>query len=135
MGDMSTTTGRQTAGMRIRRAMPTVHTDDLAESRRLYVDTLGFHVAMEQPGFLMLKSPSVETTQVLLVARTGDLHDPAARLITMSVEVDDVDAAHAEALAQGLEIVRPLTDEPWGVRRFFVRSPDGSVVNVAQHVG
>ena len=34
----------------------------------------------------------------------------------------------------GLEIVYPLTDEPWGVRRFFVRDPDGTVINVAQHV-
>jgi len=120
--------------MRIRRAMPTVQTDDLEASRRLYVDVLGFQVAMEQPGFLMLRSPDVETTQVLVVARTGELHDPAARLVSMSVEVDDVEAAHAAALVGGMEIVRPLTDEPWGVRRFFVRSPDGSIVNVAQHL-
>ena len=33
----------------------------------------------------------------------------------------------------GDEIVHPLTDEPWGVRRFFVRDPDGNVVNVLSH--
>ncbi len=37
--------------------------------------------------------------------------------------------------AAGYEIVHPLTTEPWGVRRFFVRAPDGTVVNVAQHSG
>ncbi len=26
-----------------------------------------------------------------------------------------------------------FTDEPWGIRRFFVRDPDGVVVNVASH--
>ena len=31
------------------------------------------------------------------------------------------------------EIVHPLTTEPWGVRRVFVRAPDGNVFNVAQH--
>ena len=28
-------------------------------------------------------------------------------------------------------MVYPLTDEPWGVRRFFVRAPGGHVINVA----
>ena len=31
-------------------------------------------------------------------------------------------------------MVYPLTDEPWGVRRFFVRAPGGHVINVAQHL-
>jgi uncharacterized glyoxalase superfamily protein PhnB len=51
----------------------------------------------------------------------------------VSVQVDDVDAAYAAALREGTEIVHPLTDEPWGVRRFFVRDPDGHVVNVLSH--
>ena len=29
--------------------------------------------------------------------------------------------------------VHPLTTEAWGVRRFFVRAPDGNVVNVVRH--
>jgi len=41
---------------------------------------------------------------------------------------------YARAREQGLEIVYPLTDEPWGVRRFFVRDPNGIVVNVMMHV-
>jgi uncharacterized glyoxalase superfamily protein PhnB len=45
-----------------------------------------------------------------------------------------VNAAHADALARGLDIVYPLTDEPWGIRRFFVREPSGTVVNVASHL-
>ena len=51
-----------------------------------------------------------------------------------SIEVDDVDAAYALAVERGAEIVHPLTDEPWGVRRFFVRDPDGHVVNVLEHL-
>jgi hypothetical protein len=31
--------------------------------------------------------------------------------------------------------VYPLTDEPWGVRRFFVRDPNGMIVNVVSHKG
>ena len=51
----------------------------------------------------------------------------------LTVKVDDVDGAYAEALRRGYEIVHPLTTEPWGIRRFFVRAPDGTVLNIAQH--
>jgi predicted enzyme related to lactoylglutathione lyase len=51
----------------------------------------------------------------------------------VSIEVDDVDAAHASALRLGHEIVHPLTDEPWGVRRFFVREPSGAILNILSH--
>ena len=51
----------------------------------------------------------------------------------MSIEVDDVDAAYQAARNAGTEIVHPLTDEPWGVRRFFLRDPNGRVVNVLSH--
>jgi uncharacterized glyoxalase superfamily protein PhnB len=57
--------------------------------------------------------------------------DPAAPGI--SVGVDEVDAVHAKAVEQGLEIVYPLRDEAWGVRRFMLREPSGTVVNVVSH--
>jgi len=40
---------------------------------------------------------------------------------------------HGKAAEGGYEIVHPLTDEPWGVRRFFVRDPNGAVINVLTH--
>jgi catechol 2,3-dioxygenase-like lactoylglutathione lyase family enzyme len=118
----------------IRRAMPVVQTDDPQGSRAFYVGLLGFDVAMDEPGFLMLRSPTVPTTQIILTWAHPNVMDPQVHRLDMSVEVQDVDAAHAEALAGGLEIVYPLTDEPWGVRRFFVREPSGTVVNVASHI-
>lgn len=39
-----------------------------------------------------------------------------------------------EARKLGFEIVHPITTEPWGgVRRFFVRAPDGNVINIVSH--
>jgi uncharacterized glyoxalase superfamily protein PhnB len=43
----------------------------------------------------------------------------------------DVDAAHARAVADGLEVTWPPTDEPWGVREFHLRHPDGHVFRVS----
>jgi catechol 2,3-dioxygenase-like lactoylglutathione lyase family enzyme len=45
----------------------------------------------------------------------------------------DVDAVHDKAAELGLPIVYPLTDEPWGGRRFFVTDPNGVVINVMSH--
>lgn len=51
----------------------------------------------------------------------------------ISVDVSDVDAAYTRAQRLGYEIVHPLTDEAWGVRRFFVRDPHGNIVNIVGH--
>ena len=72
-------------------------------------------------------SPTNPTAQVTVVSTD----DPAAPGI--SVEVEDVDAVHARAVEQGLEIAYPLRDEEWGVRRFMLREPSGTMVNVLSH--
>lgn len=68
---------------------------------------------------------------VKLVSRDASAPENPA----ITVKVDDVDQAHAEARRRGYEVVHPLTTEPWGIRRFFVRAPDGTVLNIAQHHG
>ena len=63
---------------------------------------------------------------------TRDATSPEDSVVSVHVG-NDVDEAYAEAQRRGYEIVHPLTDEPWGVRRFFVRAPDGNVVNIVSH--
>jgi predicted enzyme related to lactoylglutathione lyase len=41
--------------------------------------------------------------------------------------VDDIDAAHAQAVAAGADIASMPRDEPWG-RTAGYRDPDGNVV-------
>ena len=120
--------------MSIRRAIPIVVTEDPAGTRAFYEGFLGFRAAMDEEGFLMLVSPSEPTTQVIVAWTTEGAMDPQVQRANMSVEVANVDDAYADALARGLDVVYPLTDEPWGVRRFFVREPSGTVVNVATHI-
>jgi uncharacterized glyoxalase superfamily protein PhnB len=62
------------------------------------------------------------------------MENPSPRLGVDVGEPEAVDAAHAEAVRRGLRVVYPLTDEPWGVRRFFVEDPSGTVVNVLAHL-
>ena len=120
--------------MSIRRAIPNLLSDDLDASQDFYEGLLGFRLAMDEAGFKLFASPSTPTTQVIVTGRSGFAQDPGLPRAQMSVEVADVDAVHAEAQRRGLDVVYPLTDEPWGIRRFFVRDPDGTVVNVTSHV-
>jgi catechol 2,3-dioxygenase-like lactoylglutathione lyase family enzyme len=111
----------------IRRAVPNISSDQPAGTREFFVDLLGFEVAMDLGWVVTLTSPTNSTAQVTIIGND----DPAAPGI--SVGVDDVDAVHARAVELGLEIAYPLRDEEWGVRRFMLREPSGTTVNIVSH--
>lgn len=115
----------------IRRIVPYADGADLGASRDFYVEVLGLEVAMEDP-VLGLRSPANPTAQVLVLP-PGAEH-PQPRFGVDVGEPAAVDAAHALAVRRGLRVVYPLTDEPWGVRRFFVEDPGGTVINVLAHL-
>jgi uncharacterized glyoxalase superfamily protein PhnB len=113
--------------MTIARAVPNVRSERPGETQGFFVGLLGFEVAMDMGWVVTVASPSNPGAQVTIVGND----DPAAPGI--SVEVDDVDAVHARAVDQGFEIAYPLRDEDWGVRRFMLREPGGTMVNVLSH--
>jgi catechol 2,3-dioxygenase-like lactoylglutathione lyase family enzyme len=117
--------------MTIRRVVPNVESADPGASRAFYVDVLGFEVAMDLGWVVTFASPENPTAQISVVhnATAGATGPPP----DVTIEVADVDATHARALAHGLEVIYPLTDESWGVRRFFVRDPDRKLVNIMSH--
>jgi catechol 2,3-dioxygenase-like lactoylglutathione lyase family enzyme len=115
----------------IKRILPYADGDDLDASRSFYVDVLGLEVAMDTP-VLGLRSPSNPSAQVLVPPR--GMEDPQPRFGVDVGDAASVDAAHAAAVERGMRVVYPLTDEPWGVRRFFVEDPSGTIVNVLAHL-
>jgi uncharacterized glyoxalase superfamily protein PhnB len=111
----------------VRRVVPNIRSDQPAETRKFFGDLLGFEVAMDLGWVVTLASPTNATAQVTIISND----DPASPGI--SVGVDDVDAVHARAVELGLEIAYPLQDEEWGVRRFMLREPSGTIVNIVSH--
>jgi catechol 2,3-dioxygenase-like lactoylglutathione lyase family enzyme len=102
---------------------------DIGEASDFYVGYLGLSVRGFNLGWVAnFQSPDGRATVQLV---TRDATSPRDSVI--SVSVDDIDAAYEEAQQRGFEIVHPLTTEPWGVRRFFVRAPDGNVINIVNH--
>jgi catechol 2,3-dioxygenase-like lactoylglutathione lyase family enzyme len=114
--------------MDVRRVVPNVRSEALRESSEFY-GLLGLEEVMNLGWIVTLASLSVPTAQVSFM--TGDKTGPVVP--DMSIEVEDVDAVYAAVRESGAEIVHPLQDEEWGVRRFFVRDPNGRVVNVVGH--
>ena len=51
----------------------------------------------------------------------------------ISIDVSDVDDTYRRATMLGLTVVYGLTDEPWGVRRFYVLDPTGKLLNILSH--
>jgi catechol 2,3-dioxygenase-like lactoylglutathione lyase family enzyme len=103
---------------------------DAAGARDFYVGFLGLSVEGFDLGWVVnLRSPDGRAVVQLV---TRDATAPVDSVISVHVG-DEVEAAYEEAQRRGFEIVHPLTTEPWGVRRFFVRAPDGNVVNIVSH--
>ena len=113
----------------VRRVVPDIKSTRMDESRAFYVDFLGLKIGMDMGFVMTFISPSNPTAQISVVRDDG----ASTPQPNVSVEVGDVDEVHARAIRQRLEIVYPLTDEPWGVRRFFVVDPNGTVLNILSH--
>jgi len=116
-----------TESVTITRTVPNIRSNRPAETRDFFVDLLGFEVAMDLGWVVTVVSPTNPSAQVTIVGN-DDMAAPG-----ISVEVADVDAVHAKAVDEGLEIAYPLRDEDWGVRRFMLREPSGTIVNVLSH--
>ncbi|MEU8613364.1 VOC family protein [Actinoplanes sp. NPDC048791] len=115
--------------MRARRIMTNLPVPDLEAAKGFYTDFLGLSTEEFNLGWVARYTSSDGGASVQLVS--GDATAPEDSVI--SVQTDDVDGAYEEAQRLGYEIVHPLTTEPWGVRRFFVRAPDGNVLNIVAH--
>jgi catechol 2,3-dioxygenase-like lactoylglutathione lyase family enzyme len=115
--------------MTVRRIVANLHAADPGKARAFYQDLLGLDLVMDHGWILTLACGAAMAPQ-LSIASEGGSGKPVPGL---SIEVDDVDIVYRQAKAAGLEILCALTDEPWGVRRFFVRDPLGTIVNILSH--
>ena len=116
--------------MTVRRIVAYAGGQEVAASRDFYVEVFGMRVAMEDP-VLDLQSPDDPAAEVIIGGQ--EMQDPQPSFGVDVGEPAAVDAAHAEAVRRGLRVVYSLRDEPWGVRRFFVEDPGGTVINVLAH--
>lgn len=115
--------------MTVQRIVPNVEIPDPEKARAFYEDVLGLKTVMDL-GWIITFASNVPTKPQISVACHGGSD---TQVPDISIEVDDVDIVYQRACRSGCEIVYDLSDEDWGVRRFFVRDPAGKILNVLSH--
>ena len=119
--------------MGVTRIVPNLPVTDVERATELYGRVFGLRVGMDL-GWVGNLAPA-ESPAVQLQVMTTDAGAACNPAISVGVATPgEVDAAHERVVAAGLDVVHPLTDEVWGVRRFFFRDPDGNVVNVVANL-
>jgi predicted enzyme related to lactoylglutathione lyase len=115
--------------MRAKRIMANLRVADIEAAKGFYTDYLGLSTEEFNLGWVARYTSPDTGAKVQLVTRDASAPEDSV----ISIHTEDVEGAYEEAQKRGYEIVHPLTTEPWGVRRFFVRAPDGTVINIAYH--
>ena len=115
--------------MTVRRIVANIGTQDAVAAKRFYQDVLGLDVLMDQGWIVAFGSDERMQVQISFMAQGGS----GTPVPDLSIEVDDVDAALDAMKAAGFAIEYGPADEPWGVRRFYVRDPFGRLVNILSH--
>ncbi|MEZ2292938.1 VOC family protein [Variovorax sp. RCC_210] len=115
--------------MKVERIVANIAAPDPARAAVFYKDVLGLDLLMDH-GWILTYGSQADMTVQLSIASEGGSGTPVPDL---SIEVDDVDTALARMKAAGFAIEYGPVDEPWGVRRFYVRDPFGKLVNILAH--
>jgi catechol 2,3-dioxygenase-like lactoylglutathione lyase family enzyme len=116
--------------MKIKRIVATIEAQAPADAARFYQDVLGLDPVMDQ-GWIITYGSDEQTRVQVNFASQGGSDTPTPHL---SIEVDDIETALGRVRNAGIPIEYGPVDEPWGVRRFYVRDPFGKLINILAHL-
>jgi len=116
--------------MVVKRIVANFTAADPRAARKFYEEILELEVVMDHGWILTLAAAETSARPQLSFASEGGSGTPVP---DVSIEVDDVDLIYKRAKAGGIPIVYGIADEPWGVRRFYVRDPFGKLLNILSH--
>ncbi len=119
-----------TSPMKVRRIVANIQATDPAKAEAFYRDLFGLELLMDL-GWVKTFGSTEPTVAQVTVASEGGSGTPVPDL---SFEVDDLSEALRRAKRAGVAIEYGPTEEPWGVRRFYVRDPFGKLINVLEHL-
>lgn len=117
----------------MQRIVPNIYSNDIEKSKQFYMEFLGMELAMDMDWILTFVSKENKTAQISVFR--NDKNKPLDNsAIFLSIEVSDIDGWYEKAREQKIEIVYPITNENWGVRRFFIKDPNGVTINLLTHL-
>ena len=116
--------------MQVKRIVANIDTRDIAAAKSFYQDVLGLNILMDHGWITTYGTPEEMRVQISFASQGG------SNTLTpdLSIEVDDVDKALERMKNAGFPIEYGPADEPWGVRRFYVRDPFAKLINILGHL-
>lgn len=115
----------------VKRIVANIATDRFDKAEAFYSRILGLEQVMDL-GWIQTYAGHGKSPVQLSFASEGGSGTPVPDL---SIEVDDLDAVLQRVRAEGLPLEYGPVDEPWGVRRFYIRDPFGKLLNILSHRG
>ncbi|MDR6920128.1 VOC family protein [Chryseobacterium sp. 2987] len=113
----------------VKRIVANIKTEDSSKADLFYQDILELDVLMDHGWIKTLGTNEESKIQISFAVQGGN----DTEVPDLSIEVDNIEEIYHKMIMSGFEIVYDMTDEDWGVRRFFVKDPFGKIVNILEH--
>lgn len=115
--------------MKVKRIVPNIDTRNVREAKIFYHEVLGLDILMDHEWIVTYGSDDEMKVQISFASQGGS----STPTPDLSIEVDDVDICFERMMSAGFQVEYGPIDEPWGVRRFFVRDPFNKLINIIAH--
>ncbi len=113
----------------VKRIVANFRTPDASAAKIFYGNILGLDLLMDHGWIATYGSEEKMNIQLSFASQGGS----GTEVPDLSIEVEDVDSVHQLMTEAGFSIEYGPADEPWGVRRFYVRDPFGKLINILSH--
>lgn len=116
--------------MAIKRIVSNIKATDFGTAKAFYGQIFGLNQLMDL-GWITTFGSSEQAPVQLSIATEGG---SGTEVPDLSIEVDNFDEILDRVQTAGITVEYGPVDEPWGVRRFYVRDPFGKLLNVLTHL-
>lgn len=115
--------------MKVKRIVSNIEVSTLDKTANFYTDIFGLELLMDHGWIRTYGSNEVMSVQISFATEGGS----GTSVPDLSIEVDDIETVLEKVKDANIPIEYGPENEPWGVRRFYVRDPFGKLINVLQH--
>ena len=104
----------------------------MEESKAFYANFLGLTMKMDMGWIVTFVSETYNNAQISILHTKNMVIENSG--ISITIEVSDIDKIYTKAIKNKIKVTYDLTEEDWGVRRFFVKDPNGITINIMSHI-
>ena len=115
-------------------AFPHVFVADIEASCRFFVETLGFTLCFKygQPAFYAVVQRDGARLNLRFVHEPVLNRQAEPDLLSAGIPVNNIKSLYLEYRTAGAPIHQALKKQPWGLRDFIVRDPDGNLIHFSE---